>query len=202
MSDAMEAGQDHPPSSSASAVSGVASFAFHQPFSLPHLPQPASPGIKPARRAERFPIGPRTAEFRKRLFPEASNAEWNDWRWQLRSRIRDLKALERVFVLSADERAAVLRHNGPLPVGITPYYASLMGLEDAADPLRRTHIPVGDEYLRMPGEDDDPLHEDGDSAVPGLVHRYPDRVLFLTTGFCSTYCRYCTRSRMVGGTGE
>jgi lysine 2,3-aminomutase len=67
--------------------------------------------------------------------------------------------------------------------------------------LRRTHIPVGTEYLKTPGEADDPLGEDGHSAVPGLVHRYPDRVLFLATGFCSTYCRYCTRSRMVGEAG-
>ncbi|MDA0823701.1 MAG: hypothetical protein O3C28_14980 [Proteobacteria bacterium] len=76
-----------------------------------------------------------------------------------------------------------------------------MSHDDAAEPLRRTHIPVGDEYLRSPGEADDPLGEDHDTSVPGLVHRYPDRVLFLATGFCSTYCRYCTRSRMVGEAG-
>ena len=93
------------------------------------------------------------------------------------------------------------RHNGSLPVGITPYYASLMDRENPQDPLRRTHIPVGQEYLKTPGEADDPLGEDHDTAVPGLVHRYPDRVLFLATGFCSTYCRYCTRSRMVGEAG-
>src|SRR5258708_31790238 len=60
---------------------------------------------------------------------------------------------------------------------------------------------VGDEYVRLPGEEDDPLGEDHDTVVPGLVHRYPDRVLFLTTGTCSTYCRYCTRSRLVGNPG-
>ncbi len=76
-----------------------------------------------------------------------------------------------------------------------------MDRENPLDALRRTHIPVGQEYLRTPGEADDPLGEDHDSAVPGLVHRYPDRVLFLSTGFCSTYCRYCTRSRMVGEAG-
>ena len=78
---------------------------------------------------------------------------------------------------------------------------SLMSREDALEPLRRTHIPVGTEYLKTPGEADDPLGEDGHTAEPGLVHRYPDRVLFLATGFCSTYCRYCTRSRMVGEPG-
>ena len=104
-------------------------------------------------------------------------------------------------MLSDDERDAVVRHQGSLPLGITPYYASLMSRDDALEPLRRTHIPVGTEYLKAPGEADDPLGEDGHTAVPGLVHRYPDRVLFLATGFCSTYCRYCTRSRVVGEPG-
>ena len=152
-------------------------------------------------RIERFPIGPLTRAFRKRFYPEVEAAEWNDWRWQARKRIRTLAELERIFVLSDDERDAVVRHQGSLPLGITPYYASLMSRDDAAEPLRRTHIPVGTEYLKTPGEADDPLGEDGHTAVPGLVHRYPDRVLFLATGFCSTYCRYCTRSRMVGEPG-
>lgn len=151
--------------------------------------------------AEPFPQGDRTRFFRKRFFPRASTAEWNDWRWQARNRIRTLDVLEAVFVLSEDEREAARRHQGSLPVGITPYYASLMSREDPFEPLRRTHIPVLGEYLKAPGETDDPLGEDHDTAVPGLVHRYPDRVLFLATGFCSTYCRYCTRSRMVGEAG-
>jgi len=149
----------------------------------------------------RFQISVRSRDFARRFFPEATTAEWKDWRWQMRSRIRSLDRLERVFRLSEDEREAVSRHKGGLPVGITPYYASLMGLDDPAEPLRRTHIPVGQEYLKVSGEADDPLSEDHDTSVPGLVHRYPDRVLFLTTGTCSTYCRYCTRSRMVGQAG-
>jgi lysine 2,3-aminomutase len=152
-------------------------------------------------RTERFPQGADSRAFRRRFFPEATPEEWNDWRWQLRSRIRSLAHLERIFQLSADEQGAIARHKGSLPVGITPYYASLMSRDDAEEPLRRTHIPVGQEYLRTPGEADDPLGEDHDTKTPGLVHRYPDRVLFLTTGFCSTYCRYCTRSRMVGEAG-
>ncbi len=156
---------------------------------------------KPAVRGPFFPVGDEATAFRRRFFPNASLSEWNDWRWQLRSRIKSLAELERVFVLSDGERDAVNRHEGSLPVGITPYYASLMSRTDANEPLRRTHIPVGSEYLKTPGEADDPLGEDHDSAVPGLVHRYPDRVLFLSTAFCSTYCRYCTRSRMVGEAG-
>jgi lysine 2,3-aminomutase len=170
---------------------------------------PAVPGLVPpsarprrgSRTFHRFPVSEEARAFMRRFYPSATLTEWNDWRWQARNRIRSLEMLERVFALSADERSAVAAHTGSLPVGITPYYASLMSREDAMEPLRRTHIPVGQEYLRTPGEADDPLGEDHDSAVPGLVHRYPDRVLFLVTGFCSTYCRYCTRSRMVGEAG-
>jgi lysine 2,3-aminomutase len=168
-------------------------------------PATASPGCTPKLdvvvRLERFPVSPAARAFRKRFYPEVDAAQWNDWRWQARSRIRTLHELERVFELSDNERDAVIRHQGSLPLGITPYYASLMAREDATEPLRRTHIPVGAEYIKTPGEADDPLGEDGHSPVPGLVHRYPDRVLFLATGFCSTYCRYCTRSRMVGEAG-
>ena len=149
----------------------------------------------------RFPIGAQTRAFARKYFPDATPQEWDDWRWQFRKRIRTLAELERLFVLSDEERDAIQRHKGSLPVGITPYYASLMSRHDADDPLRRTHIPVGTEYIQTLGEADDPLGEDHDSAVPGLVHRYPDRVLFLVTGTCSTYCRYCTRSRMVGAVG-
>lgn len=148
-----------------------------------------------------FPIGKRAAAFRREFFPLATDAEWSDWRWQLRNRIKSLAELERIFVLSDEEREGVAGRNGSLPVGITPYYASLMDRWDPTEPLRRTHIPIGNEYVRTPGEADDPLGEDHDAAVPGLVHRYPDRVLFLATGTCSTYCRYCTRSRMVGEPG-
>ena len=160
--------------------------------------------LQPKARSHRkvaFPVGKATESFRRKFFADVSGEDWNDWRWQMRTRIRSLGQLERIFHLSDDERCALARHAGGLPVGITPYYASLMGLEDPGEPLRRTHIPVGQEYLRMPGEADDPLGEDHDTSVPGVVHRYPDRVLFLTTGTCSTYCRYCTRSRMVGQTG-
>jgi len=157
--------------------------------------------IEAAKTALRFPVNPDTKAFYRRFYPGTTAAEWNDWHWQFRTRIRSLDELKRIFQLSDDERQAVERHDGPLPVGITPYYASLMGLDDPSEPLRRTHIMTGDEYVRLPGEADDPLGEDHDTVVPGLVHRYPDRVLFLTTGTCSTYCRYCTRARVVGNPG-
>jgi len=149
-----------------------------------------------------FPISPQARAFRDRFFPDVDDATWSDWRWQLRSRIRTRGELARIFELSDDERASVAASGDRLPVGITPYYAALMDLSDPGDPLRRTLIPVGGELVSGPGEADDPLAEDAKMPVPGLVHRYPDRVLFLVSNFCATYCRYCTRARLVGKTGE
>jgi len=154
----------------------------------------------------RRPVSPKarsSAEnFRKLFFPSVSTMEWNDWRWQLRNRIRDISGIERIIRLSEDERNAILHNPRPLPLGITPYYASLLDPDDPAQPLRRTVVPVTAEFKRNPGEADDPLSEDKDSPVPGLVHRYPDRVLFLATEYCSAYCRFCTRARMVGHSGQ
>jgi lysine 2,3-aminomutase len=146
-------------------------------------------------------IGERSREFRARAFPQATDREWNDWRWQMRNRIRDLAGLERVLRLSDDERDALRRHTGPLPVGVNPYYAALLDPDDPRQALRRTVVAVGDEYVVTPGETRDPLAEDAHTPVDNLVHRYPDRVLLLATGTCPVYCRYCTRSRMVGAPG-
>jgi lysine 2,3-aminomutase len=140
----------------------------------------------------------RALVFRKRFFPQATEADWSNWRWQLRNRIKDPERLERIVQLTDDERLGVSLHTGSLPVAITPHYASLLDEHDPSQPLRRAVIPVAAEHLHAPGEARDPLGEDEDSPVHGLVHRYPDRALFIVTEFCSTYCRYCTRSRMVG----
>lgn len=103
-----------------------------------------------------------------------------------------------MLVLTDEEREGLVKGGTMLPVGVTPYYMSLLDRENFEQPLRRTVIPTKNEFLRAAGEADDPLGEDGHSPVPGLVHRYPDRVLLLALDFCSTYCRYCTRSRVVG----
>ncbi len=150
----------------------------------------------------RFVVSPASNEFRKQHFPGVKTAEWNDWRWQNRNRIRSLEQLERIITVTDDERAAILRHQGPLPIGVTPYYMSLIDPANPSQGLRRTTIPTLAEFDRTPGEEQDPLGEDGHSPVPGLVHRYPDRVLLLVTNFCSVYCRYCTRARLVGASGE
>jgi lysine 2,3-aminomutase len=150
------------------------------------------------RRAASFKINARARTFRRTFFPDATDDDWNDWRWQLRHSFRGLKALEGILDLSQDERGALQLSRNSLPNSITPYYASLLDRTDSRQPLRRTMVMVNQEFVRTPEESVDPLSEDSDSPVPGLVHRYPDRVLFLVIGRCPVYCRYCTRSRMVG----
>lgn len=144
-------------------------------------------------------ISEKSQSFRKRIFPEISNLDWCDWRWQLRNRFRDEDSISRVIQLSEDERQAIQRRKGMLPLGVTPYYASLLDGCDPRQGLRRTKIPSMAEFERAPDEVADPLGEDAHSPVPGIVHTYPDKVLFLVGDFCATYCRYCTRGRMVGG---
>ena len=167
------------------------------PARLPH-----GHSVPPAPPAESttglFPSNARTQAFRRRFYPEVGQREWNDWRWQSRQRIRTLADFERLLRLSDAERSAMLQGGTMLPVGVTPYYLSLIDADDPQQPLRKTVIPSTAEFIRTAGEADDPLGEDAHSPVPGLVHRYPDRVLLLALDFCSTYCRYCTRSRVVG----
>lgn len=140
------------------------------------------------------------AEYRALYHPEASDREWNDWRWQLRHRLTGVDEFERMAALTDDERAALRLRGGMLPAGVTPYYAAIIRRQCAEGgmALRRTMIPSLAEIMVTEVEMSDPLGEEHDSPVPGIVHRYPDRVLFLTTDFCSAYCRYCTRSRRVG----
>ncbi len=145
-----------------------------------------------------FRIGARSLQFQRKYFPLATTADWNSWEWQLRNSITSPQALQKVLQLSDDETRAMAVDSGNLPLRITPYYASLLDPADPTQPLRRCVVPVSAEQLISCGEAADPLGEDTHSRVPGLVHRYPDRVLFLVTGFCSSYCRYCTRSRLVG----
>lgn len=141
---------------------------------------------------------PLTTLFRERFFPDTVDADWDDWRWQSRHRIRTLQQFEKMLDLSVEERDVLSDGGTLLPTAVTPYYMSLLDAENSHQALRKTVVPTTREFIRTPGEADDPLGEDGHSPVPGLVHRYPDRVLLLPLDFCSTYCRYCTRSRVVG----
>lgn len=122
--------------------------------------------------------------------------QWNSWQWQLSNSITSWPELGRLFTLSEAEMAS-MEKNKRLPLRITPYYASLIDPDDPLQPIRRTMVPVVQEMMTDPSEMADPLGEENQSPVPQLVHRYPDRALFLTTGVCAAYCRYCTRSHMV-----
>ena len=124
-------------------------------------------------------------------------SDWNDWHWQLRNRITTLAQLETLLELSPQERAGCLFAAHKLALAITPHFFNLIDPQDPNCPVRRQVIPHIDESVVAPGESSDPVGEEGTMPVPGIVHRYPDRVLFLVTDRCASYCRYCTRSRLV-----
>jgi lysine 2,3-aminomutase len=131
------------------------------------------------------------------LWQHVPLAEWRDWTWQLKNRLTTSEQLERFMTLTPEEKAGCLFANHKLALAITPYFFNLIDRDDPDCPIRRQVIPRGDEMVVSAEEQLDSLDEDGHSPVPGLVHRYPDRVLFLVTDRCAAYCRYCTRSRMV-----
>ena len=148
-----------------------------------------------------FVVDDARIQFRTQHFPECSEEQWNDWRWQMRNRLRSSADFARVLTLSEDEEKA-LSQRERFSSAITPYYASLLPADLADDPLRRTVVPNLAEFAVSHGDCQDPLAEDSHSPVPGIIHRYPDRVLFLVTDHCPVYCRYCTRSRLVGGNAD
>jgi lysine 2,3-aminomutase len=131
------------------------------------------------------------------FFQTVSDEDWNDWRWQMRNRLRTVEDFEHLFPLTDSEKKAL---NTPdhFRVEVTPYFASLINPQDPHDPLRQQVMPTSLELVDNEGLMEDSLAEDLHSPVPGLVHRYPDRALMLVTTQCASYCRYCTRSRIVG----
>ena len=135
---------------------------------------------------------------RKELFPNVTDEQWNDWKWQVKNRIETYEELNKYFTFDADEAEGIKKALAKFRMAITPYYLSLIDPNDPFDPIRRQAIPQGAECNIAPADLNDPLHEDEDSPAPGLTHRYPDRVLFLITDMCSMYCRHCTRRRFAG----
>lgn len=131
-----------------------------------------------------------------------SSEQWNDPAWQLRNRIQTLEQLESRLVLTPEERAGTILAGKKLALGITPHFFNLIDKNDPDCPIRRQVVPRMEEATAAPDEMMDPCGEDSHMPVPGLVHRYPDRVLLLVTDRCAAYCRYCTRSRVVSGAGE
>ncbi len=143
-------------------------------------------------------VSKRSSEFMNRYFPLTTLESWNDWKWQLRNAFTSLEDLRKIMKLSQKEILAINNLKGRLPLRITPYFASLIYHTKPSHPLRRNVVPVVEELFEAKMEQSDPLHERSFSPVRGIVHRYPDRVLFTVTQVCSSYCRYCTRSHSVG----
>lgn len=132
------------------------------------------------------------------LFKDVPDEQWNDWRWQVRNRIETLDELKKYIPLTEEEEEGIKKCLENLRMAITPYYLTLIDTNDPHDPIRKQTIPTAFELFKSEADLVDPLHEDGDSPVPGLTHRYPDRALLLVTDQCSMYCRHCTRRRFAG----
>lgn len=137
-------------------------------------------------------------EPQKRILSRSDRPQWNDWHWQVKNRIETVDELKKYIKLTAEEEEGIRESLKTLRMAITPYYLTLIDPENPHCPIRKQAIPTVEELKRSPADLEDPLHEDSDSPVPGLTHRYPDRVLFLITDMCSMYCRHCTRRRFAG----
>lgn len=135
---------------------------------------------------------------RKEIFGDASDEEWDSWKWQMKNRIETVGQLKKYISLTIEEENAARKCLKNLRMAITPYYLSLIDPDDPEDPIRKQAIPTSQELHKSKADLIDPLHEDEDSPVPGLTHRYPDRALLLITDQCSMYCRHCTRRRFAG----
>lgn len=131
------------------------------------------------------------------IYADVPDEKWSDWRWQLSNRLNSVDDIGKVLNLTDSERKA-LQTQGIFRVDVTPYFISLIDPDDPDDPIRKQIIPRSEEMQSFTAMMEDSLAEDKHSPVPGLVHRYPDRVLMLVTTQCASYCRYCTRSRIVG----
>ena len=132
------------------------------------------------------------------LWKDVTQDQWNSWKWQMSNRITGVEQLKQVINLTGEEEKGIDKCLETLRMAITPYYASLMDPDDHRCPVRMQGVPTAFELHRGKGDMEDPLHEDTDSPVKGLTHRYPDRVLLLVTDQCSMYCRHCTRRRFAG----
>ncbi len=142
-------------------------------------------------------ISPQSRFFINKYFPEIEEDQWNSWRWQIKNSITTFEQLDEIIDIKRFIDKDLIEEHKKLPLRITPYYASLLEGSDTSNPIVKAVVPSIKELQSSPCETSDPLNEEVCSPVTNIVHRYPDRVLFLATGFCSTYCRYCTRSHLL-----
>ena len=148
---------------------------------------------------EQIGFSEHSKNFYLKNYPNSKLTDWGDWHWQIKNSITTVGELRKLIKLNNDEEYSTTgnRTADSMPLRITPYYATLITGDIKSEEVRRTIVPTFNEMTVSEGESNDPLGEESHSPVPNIVHRYPDRVLFLVTGFCSTYCRYCTRTYMV-----
>lgn len=125
-------------------------------------------------------------------------SDWQDWKWQFRNRLSCLKDFEKYFDLSQSERVAIEQSKSLFQIKVTPYYAFLSSRQNTQDPIRKILMPTEQELGFKYQQQLDPLGEKRNNPTPRIIHRYPDRVLFLVTDHCSVYCRYCTRKHFTG----
>ena len=137
----------------------------------------------------------KTALTRHRCFGDIPDDVWNDWRWQFRHRITNIERLAQFIPLSSEEQAQLRLVTMRYPLSVTPHYLSLINPDDPDDPIMKQAIPSTMEMIMGSMGAEDPLDEETDTVVPGLVHRYPDRVLLVLTDICPVLCRHCTRKR-------
>jgi lysine 2,3-aminomutase len=157
--------------------------------------EPPLGGLFKGLEEEDEPPSKRGLTTRERLFGHVPQRDWNDWKWQFRNRITSVEGLAKLIPLSPNELAELKLVITRYPFAVTPYYLSLINLDDPQDPVRKQAIPCFDEIAMADMGEEDPLEEKRDSVVPGLVHRYPDRVLMVLTDICPMLCRHCTRKR-------
>jgi lysine 2,3-aminomutase len=157
--------------------------------------EPPSSNMTKREAKEEEPPSTGFASRTNRLFRHVSASDWNDWKWHFRNRITSVKELSRFVSLSDKEQSQLKLVTAKYPLAITPYYLSLINPDDPDDPIRKQAIPSIEEISMGEMGMEDPLEEKRDSVVPGLVHRYPDRVLMVLTDICPMLCRHCTRKR-------
>lgn len=163
-------------------------------------PTPAAgpaPTDRIARAILHSPQAERAARGRRHYFPDATDAEWYDWRWQFRNRLTRLDHLCRLLPAQVAGNGALREVLREFRMGITPYYLSLIDPDDPRDPIARQVLPLAEESSDLSLGTDDPLGEEMHSPVPGITHRYPDRCLMVVSNSCAIYCRYCTRKRIM-----
>jgi lysine 2,3-aminomutase len=144
---------------------------------------------------EEEPPSKRCLTIKEKYFSKVPEKDWNDWKWQFRNRILTVEDLAKYIPLSSKEKAEIKLVITRYPLAVTPYYLSLIHPEDLNDPIRKQAVPCFEEMTMGGMGEEDPLEEKRDSVVPGLVHRYPDRVLMVLTDICPMFCRHCTRKR-------